>query len=291
MDSRQPIKIIAEEFCKNGLAPVTVIIPCYDAEKTIAKAIESVFGQSWRPKELIVINDASYDRTADILNELYEKFGKNWLKVVNFEKNQGPSIARNKGWEISTQPYIAFLDADDYWNKDKIAIQMYFMLEKKLEISGHLYLCNIKDKKLDYSSFPTNEIKVTGIPKRSWLFKNYYATQGVMLKRELPQRFVPFRNYSEDYSLWLRVAFAGCRMSLINLPLAYGNKSYIFQKGLSKSLWKMEKAQLEDFIGLFRQKNINISELSLTIFWSFIKFFERILMSIFYRFYYHKQHE
>lgn len=267
-------------------APVSVVIPCYNNEDTIKNTILSVANQSWRPKELILIDDASTDETLKVINKARNNIGLDWIRIIDLNKNQGPSIARNKGWDSSTQSYVAFLDADDTWNKDKIAVQIYYMLQnKKIVLSGHKYLLK-KGKDYDFAGLLFSKIKIKEIPARKWLFRNYYSVPGVIIRRQLSYRFPTFKRYCEDYFLWLQIAFDGHKMMLIDLPLAYGAKMYFGEKGLSKNLWKMGLSHFTIFCLLFKQRKISFLKMCLVLCWSLIKYARRAVITYFWAIYY-----
>ena len=112
-------------------ADVSVIIPYFNAIETIQKSISSVLNQTFSVREIIVIDDCSSDH--DELVSLLRCF--NSVVPIMLERldiNSGPSESRNRAIEKATGKYIAFLDADDVWHPDKIAIQYNFMKKKKL---------------------------------------------------------------------------------------------------------------------------------------------------------------
>jgi glycosyltransferase involved in cell wall biosynthesis len=94
---------------------VSAVIPVWNAESTVAEAVESVLAQAFRDFELIVVNDGSSDGTAAVL----ESFG-NHIKVIT-RANSGPAAARNAGVRASSGEYLAFLDADDRWMPGMLA--------------------------------------------------------------------------------------------------------------------------------------------------------------------------
>src|SRR6185503_10449018 len=100
--------------------PVSVVIPCFQAHATLPRAVASVAQQSARPRELIVVDDASGEDTAAVLRDLQRRYGEDWLRVVRLERNQGPASARNAGWQAARGEYVAFLDADDSWLPAKL---------------------------------------------------------------------------------------------------------------------------------------------------------------------------
>ncbi len=100
---------------------VSVIIPVYNCDRYLAQAIESVLAQTYRPIELIVIDDGSTDRSAAVA----QRFGDSVLYC--FQPNSGTGAARNQGIELARGGFFAFLDADDLWVEDKLARQMAAM--------------------------------------------------------------------------------------------------------------------------------------------------------------------
>lgn len=97
----------------------SIVIPTYNREKHISKAIESVLAQSFKDYEILVIDDGSTDRTSDIL-----KVHNNAIKYIRIN-NQGVSEARNTGIRHARGEWIAFLDSDDEWEPDKLLLTSY----------------------------------------------------------------------------------------------------------------------------------------------------------------------
>lgn len=95
---------------------ISVIVPVYNLEQYIVDTIESVFAQTYQHFELIVVDDGSTDRTAEIC----ESFNEPKLKLIR-QKNQGANAARNAGLRAAKGDYIAFLDGDDLWLPEKLA--------------------------------------------------------------------------------------------------------------------------------------------------------------------------
>src|SRR4028118_518511 len=97
---------------------ISVIIPAYNAERTIRETIESVQQQTFLDLELIVINDGSKDRTVELVQSIKD----DRLKIFSYE-NGGVCVARNRGIDHANGEFIAFLDADDLWTPDKLELQ------------------------------------------------------------------------------------------------------------------------------------------------------------------------
>ena len=108
---------------------VSVIIPTFNRAKVIKRAVNSVFEQTFQDFECIVVDDGSTDETESVLNEFANK-----IKVIKTE-NRGVSAARNIGTSQAKGTFIAFLDSDDEWKKDKLAKQISYMKESGFRIS------------------------------------------------------------------------------------------------------------------------------------------------------------
>lgn len=107
---------------------VSVIIPCYNAERWIAEAIDSCLNQTYPSVEIIVINDGSTDNSLEIIKSYGDKI------VWETGEKKGGNHARNRGFALSKGKYIQFLDADDYILPEKIARQVSFLEETDAEV-------------------------------------------------------------------------------------------------------------------------------------------------------------
>ncbi|CAH2573000.1 putative glycosyl transferase [Planktothrix agardhii CCAP 1459/11A] len=100
------------------MAIISVIIPAYNAEKTIRQTIDSVLNQIFQNFEIIVINDGSTDLTLDIVSGINDPR----IKIFSYP-NSGAAVSRNRGFDVAKGEYIALLDADDLWTSDKLEAQ------------------------------------------------------------------------------------------------------------------------------------------------------------------------
>jgi len=107
---------------------VSVIIPCYNAERWIAEAIDSCLRQSYSSLDVIVVDDGSTDRSLEII--------ESYRSRIRYEtgENKGGNHARNRGFSLSEGKYIQFLDADDYILPEKIERQVRFIEEMKADV-------------------------------------------------------------------------------------------------------------------------------------------------------------
>lgn len=257
-------------------APVTVVIPCYRCRDTIGRAVASVAAQTWRPAELIVVDDASCDDTPKVLQALQSSYGRDWIKIVFRQDNGGPGAARNSGWDTATQPYVAFLDADDAWHPRKIEIQLKYMLvHPEVAITGH------RSRWLrEGESLPPLPEHYAFKPISRWqmLMSNRWSTPSVMLKKNIGFRFEPGKRRSEDYLLWLRIICSGYKAMFIGLDLAYLYKAPYGAGGMSRQLWAMERGELDTYRRLRNEQLISWpSFLALSVF-SMVKHMRRAVI-------------
>jgi len=259
-------------------ALVSVIIPCYRCSSTIERAITSIALQTQKPAEVILVDDASDDDSLGVLRALEQQyFG--WIKVVSLPVNAGAASARNAGWEIASQPYIAFLDSDDAWHPRKIEIQYAFMKDNSdVVLSGHAFM-QIHDKGSveGVTELSREDDVFYEVSKNRLLLSNCFSTPSVMLCRDITQRFPCGKRYGEDYHLWMEICSAGLKCYRNDHPLTFLYKNAYGKSGLSAALWKMEKGELDVYLNLFKKNYIFYPTLLLLFGWSLVKFLRRVI--------------
>lgn len=114
---------------------VSIIMPTYNCAKFIGKTIESVLAQTYENWELIIVDDCSKDNTKEVVNQ----FKDTRIKYYMLEKNSGAAVARNKAMKLATGNYMAFLDSDDLWKKDKLDRQIKFMQDNDYNFTCTAY--------------------------------------------------------------------------------------------------------------------------------------------------------
>lgn len=222
--------------------PVSVVIPCYRCSDTIGRAVDSVMQQTKLPTEVILVDDFSNDSLSTIsqLKALKDKY-ENLCTIIILElsKNFGAGNARNVGWSKSSQPLVAFLDADDAWDVNKLEVQSRWMLENKSYVfSSHQTVFKHGSTDICQNSLTPKHVDIN---KFYMLFKNDVATRTVMVRSNIQQRFPRELRYAEDYYLWMSILFFGGIAAKINLTLAYTFKSNYGQVGLSSNLPAMHQ--------------------------------------------------
>lgn len=257
---------------------VSTVIPCYRCTDTVRRAVESVAQQTLLPAEVILVDDGSTDNTLEVLFQLQRDYGRDWIEIIALEQNQGVSVARNTGWNAASQPYVAFLDADETWHPRKIELQYPVMKSHPdVALTGH----SRQQIEAD-ASFPTipDNCSASSVTLYNLLLSNCFATSSVMLQRRLTQRFQPGKQHCEDFLLWLQIVLDGCTAWLLDCALAYCYKASFGEKGLSGDLWKMERGELDMYWQLCRDRSISPVACAGLTAWSLGKYLRRILIVI-----------
>ena len=263
---------------------VSVIIPYYNNKDTIIRALESVLNQSYNNLELIIINDGSKDDSYEIVCEYLQKYDGNInINHIN-QENQGPSITRNKGIKLSKGEYIAFLDADDSWNLDKIKIQMDILTRNPHIdlLACNFYIVNTDGKKEKHYFVKDDLVQITF---DQMLVKHYYATPCVIVKKQVALNCGMFKenqHYMEDSMLFTKI----CRDYngyMTNDFLVNTYKNSFGESGLSGNLNKMQKYEIINFINLYKENStsnnkLSIFKLIICMVFSTLKFIRRKLI-------------
>lgn len=252
---------------------ISVIIPAYNAAKTILQCIESVLNQTVSVFEIIVIDDGSLDETEIILINYKENHLVHNLELLK-QVNGGPSKARNLGITNSKGNWLAFLDADDRWLPTKIEKQFEFlqMYPDYLLIGTLFYPHTINIK----SKFKT-------ITFKSMLLKDSLFTSTVLVEKQSVSQFLFDENqrYSEDYKLWLQITQHKKAAVLNDGLVIYAENQHLNNlNSLSKQLWKMEKGELSNFLFLYKTSSINLYTLLITSIYSLFRFSRRVMMRL-----------
>jgi glycosyltransferase involved in cell wall biosynthesis len=258
--------------------PVTVIIPCYRANQTILRAVNSVAHQTAPPSQIILVDDFSDDDWISIkfLNWLKEHYPEDPIDIIELDKNVGPGSARNAAWDSATQPYIAFLDADDAWHPEKLYLQYSWMINHPEVVMTAHASTQIKEGQV----FP----KLAGVQqarpinKLSLLLSNYLPTRSVMIKRDIDYRFYPGKRYAEDYLLWLTILLNKHPAYFLKLSMAYSFKNDFGEDGLTGNLNKAHDGVIDTYMKVYRDKKISYFTLTFLLAYSWIKYFRRLII-------------
>lgn len=177
---------------------VSIITPSYNTAKFIEETINSVLCQTYTDWELIIVDDCSKDNT----DEVVAKFNDSRIIYIKNETNSGAAVSRNKALREATGRWIAFLDSDDLWEKDKLQKQIAFMEQNGYAFSYTAY------HKIDESSTPFGGT-IRGPKKVTKFALNNYCWMGcltVMYDREkIGLIQIEDIKKNNDYAMWLKV--------------------------------------------------------------------------------------
>jgi len=190
------------------LPAVTVIIPVYNGEQFLAAAIESVRQQTYKPLEVIIVDDGSTDHSAAIVAN-YRTAGLGaWLRYLH-QANAGPAVARNYGLALAQGEVIAFLDADDLWPANKLQVQVAQLVDEPgLQLVwGHyqtLVLCQTETNARAFVEFA--QPALSPLLGSMLIRKNAFDQIGL---------FDPAFTSSEDVDWIMRVREVGCSLKVM----------------------------------------------------------------------------
>ena len=200
---------------------ISVIVPCYNAERYLADTLDSIIQQEPQPQEIICVNDSSQDNTAQILDQ-YAATHPDLISVLHNQSNQGVSFSRNRGIEQATSQWLCFVDSDDLMLPGAIAC-----LEKSIDQNPTvgLFYCNYYEQRASDISTrrEARKLKVSmKNPLPCLTFRNCISLLPIVINRKWLERVNMFDceiRSTEDYDLWLRLAHAGCEFHYITQPL------------------------------------------------------------------------
>lgn len=193
---------------------VSVIIPTFNRADKLSRAVSSVLNQSFTDFELIVVDDGSTDQTTRVMAPF-----RSQVVYLRFPFNQGVSAARNLGLQKASSSLIAFLDSDDYWLPQKLAVQVdFFDRHPEAQICQTEEIWIRKGRRVNPRK---KHLKPSGDIFAQSLKLCLISPSAVMLRRTLFDEVGGFDEdlpACEDYDLWLRIA-CRCPVHLIPEPL------------------------------------------------------------------------
>lgn len=191
---------LAAADLKENMPVISVIIPAYQAGKYLEQAAQSALGQTCKEAiEILIIDDCSTDDTKQVAAKIQKKH-KN-VRVLHQKRRQGVSAARNLGLEQARGEYVAFLDADDWWEPDKLELQMACIA------ATETVLCYTGRELFDAAGVSTG--KVIHAPRQAnyngLLHTNVIPCSSVVMRTKVAREFwFGHDECHEDYLLWLR---------------------------------------------------------------------------------------
>jgi len=223
----------------NKIPKVSVIIPTYNRADLLPRAIDSVLNQTYQDFELIIVNDGSIDNTEDIVKRFQKKDKR--IQYIKYDKNRGPSEARNTGMKIAKGKYVAFLDSDDEWLENKLEKQLDVFKNPQINVvTCWAYWVNEIKNKTSIYTVPYFDDPLPYILKENYILS---SPSGVILKKNVIEKIGFFDSslrIAQDWDYWMRIIENGYNFYVIPQPLL----KYFFRKeNLTNSTSNFEKAQ------------------------------------------------
>ena len=213
---------------------ISIILPAFNASGFIRDAIQSIINQTYRDWELIIVDDCSTDNTADVVLSFAERDSR--IQLIKSDVHSGgyPSIPRNKGIERAKGRYIAFLDADDIWEPDKLDSQIALFDGKTPIVFSNYQVISKNGENITTIQVP---LRVT----YDMLLKlNYIACSSAVVDTKCTGAFAfPVIHY-EDYALWLSLLRSGgCAINTGKIGFSYRKRhdSVSAKKAKAVSRW------------------------------------------------------
>jgi teichuronic acid biosynthesis glycosyltransferase TuaG len=215
--------------CLTIMKLISIIIPYYNNIKFIEQTIDSILNQTYQNFEIIIIYDDENQDDLKVIKQLTRN--QNQIKLIINKKKIGAGLSRNVGILNAKGDYIAFIDSDDYWDSDKLRVQLNFMLSKNIDFTHTSY--QIVDE--------TGKIKGCRKAKNFFHLKELLKScdiglSTVIIKKSLltTNRF-PNLKTKEDFVLWLILLKQGNRIYSIAKNLTYWRKT---KNSLSSNIYQ-----------------------------------------------------
>ena len=258
---------------------VSIIVPTFNSKKYIKRTIDSLFKQTYQKIELIFVDDCSTDGTFNYLKKLQKKFKKKNIKIFKTKKNSGTVAApRNLGIKKAKGELICFLDSDDYWEKNKLELQLKDYSNKKTVYSTKAkYFDSNKNESGFLINFLRNVLQkfiINKVNKEGYQW--FYIYNPIIVSSVLAHKdifkynyFDEDKNSREDLDMWVR--------------LKEKNIKFFFNKNISVKIFRRKRSMSSNFkkelvilvrslSNIFFKLN-NFSKLSYFLFGIIIKFF------------------
>ena len=215
---------------------ITVVIPTYNRYELLKRALHSVVMQTYKPSNIIVVDDGSTDNTSNIQNDFPQ------VEYI-YQENSGVSAARNRGINAATTEWVAFLDSDDEWMSTKLQEQVRLHQEQSDTVMSYTDELWIRDgvevkipkkfKKIGKDAFAENISYCNIAPSSALMHKSLFESVGM---------FDESLEVCEDYDLWLRIS--------LEYKIAFVDKKLIkkyagHKEQLSFKHWGMDRFRVK----------------------------------------------
>jgi teichuronic acid biosynthesis glycosyltransferase TuaG len=226
----------------------SVVIPAYNAERTIEACLASVIAQTLAPVEVLIVDDNSGDGTEAAVRRCERRLAVAGICLGYFrlEHNAGPSVARNRGIREAKGSCIAFLDADDTWAGDKLAIVDQFACSSNAGLVCHAY--SIEPWVRSGRPHEAESVSMYGM-----LLRNPAQTSCTVVRNQPALVFDEAMRYCEDYDLWMRIAEHHPVLRIVGDPLTCLGRPQLSAGGLSSNTLRMRLGEVRVYFNFCRR--------------------------------------
>lgn len=247
---------IGLQTVSSAAQPVSVVVPVYRAATTLRRALESIASQTALPTEVILVDDASDDGTAEHLTILARQSWPFVVRTLRLPVNAGPGSARNAGWEAvaAVSEWVAFLDSDDEWLSGKLAQQLAWMgAHPEFVWSAH---------RCDWTGvfIATEDQGHTELTQSRLLYRNVVATPTVLVRRDAVPRFREGWRQCEDFMLWQDLLAAEQRGALLHATLARLGRRPASAGGMTGNLTAMHGGEMRALATMHAEGRLSLAE-------------------------------
>lgn len=230
---------------KNNSPLVSIIVPCYNADKFLGKCIESIISQTYQNKELIIIDDCSTDKSFQISQKYSHEYP--WIKVIKNIVNLGVADTFNVGIKQSKADYLARMDADDIMLPNRIEKQIDFLIKNPdvVIVGGQCQIVDSNDIEIGQKKFPLTDKAI-----KTMMFTSVPMQQPtIMINRTLvpSDQLVSKKRFSpaEDYDLFFSLARFGKFANLPDTTIKYREHNTNISLTKPKfTFWRIQDARL-----------------------------------------------
>ena len=257
-------------------ASISAVIPYFNSSNTLARALDSVFRQSFPVREIVVVDDGSRLEDRIRAEQIVAQYAN--ARLIVLEANAGPAEARNVGWDNASSDWIAFLDSDDAWHPRKLEILMSaaanaralpdLLASRTIQVEAYAEFARVEIPE----KLPSRWIRT-----RDLIVRNRFSTPAVVVRRGLRERFQSGRRFSEDYELWLTLAGHGRRLLFVDAPLAAIFKAPYGASGLSAQIFSMIWGEYRAYVGAWRARALEPSLMCLGLLGSTLRSCVRLM--------------
>ena len=234
---------------------ISVVITYYKKKAFIKRTLQSIFNQTYKNYEIIFVYDQEEKKDLEFIKKLLSRFKRK--KIIINKKNYGVSKSRNIAIKNIKGKYLAFIDSDDLWKKNKLLTQLNFMEKNFYHFSFTSY------GEIDEKNKVLKERKILLDVNYTKLYKsNFIGLSTVMVSQKIfPKIYFPKLTTQEDFALWLKLLRQGVKIKCLNKTLSFWRRT---KNSLSSNLLRKLVDAFKLYY-LYEKKNFIISIFSVIV--------------------------